>query len=233
MVYIQNKASKGKYDSLQYAQHSRKYLLTTGDVLNIRITSKDPAASAPFKSDAGGMPAALGPIPLFIAGYSIDDDGYVTLPVLGKLKMAGLTLAEARQKLFEELDKYIVDVTVDVKLVSFKVTVLGEVRTPGLHFYFNERITLFEAIGLAGDITDLGNRKQVRIVRNYQDNIKIYSVDLTSDAIIPSDLYYILPNDVIYVEPLKAKNFRINLPAISLALSGITAFIVLFNFFTK
>jgi polysaccharide export outer membrane protein len=179
------------------------------------------------------MPAAIGPVPLFITGYSIDDDGYVNLPVLGKVKMAGLSIVEARQKLFQELDKYIVDVTVDVKLVSFKVTILGEVRSPGMHFYFNERITLFEAIGLAGDITDLGNRKQVRIVRNYQDNVKIYSVDLTSDAIIPSELYYILPNDVIYVEPLKAKNFRINLPAISLALSGLTAFIVLYNFFSK
>ena len=146
-----------------------------------------------------------------IQTYRVDPDGNVNFPVLGKLKMAGLNRAQATQMLQEKLAVYIKDPIVDIETVNYRITVLGEVNRPGTFTATNERITLVEAISLAGDMTIYGERENVLVIQDY-DGKKTYTrVNLKSDELFNSPVYYLSQNDVVYVEPNKtrAKNSSI------------------------
>jgi polysaccharide export outer membrane protein len=145
----------------------------------------------------------------------------------------GKTIPEVSAILAEKIDKYTSNVQVKVKLVSFKVTVLGEVRSPGVHFIYNDRASVLEAIGFAGDLTDVANRHKIKLIRTIDNKVQISTLDLTDRSLIEGDHFFLLPNDVLYVEPMKAKNFRLNLPAISLIISSITTVLVIINLIGK
>ena len=146
-----------------------------------------------------------------IQTYRVDPDGNVNFPVLGKLKMAGLNRTQATQMLQEKLQVYIKDPIVDIETVNYRITVLGEVNRPGTFTATNERITLVEAISMAGDMTIYGERENVLVIQDY-DGKKTYTrVNLKSDDLFNSPVYYLSQNDVVYVEPNKtrAKNSAI------------------------
>ena len=146
-----------------------------------------------------------------IQTYRVDPDGNVNFPVLGKLKMAGLNRTQATQMLQEKLSDYIKDPIVDIETVNYRITVLGEVNRPGTFTATNERITLVEAISMAGDMTIYGERENVLVIQDY-DGKKTYTrVNLKSDELFNSPVYYLSQNDVVYVEPNKtrAKNSAI------------------------
>jgi polysaccharide export outer membrane protein len=146
-----------------------------------------------------------------IQTYRVDPDGNVNFPVLGKLKMAGLNRTQATQMLQEKLSDYIKDPIVDIETVNYRITVLGEVNRPGTFTATNERITLVEAISMAGDMTIYGERENVLVIQDY-DGKKTYTrVNLKSDDLFNSPVYYLSQNDVVYVEPNKtrAKNSAI------------------------
>ena len=110
---------------------------------------------------------------------------------------------------------------------------MGEVRRPGSYYNYNDRLTIFEAIGNAGDITDYGNKKNVLIIRPTNEGEKFFRVDLTDVNILKSEAYYLLPNDVIYIEPVRYKSFRLNAPNISLILSSVTTLVIVLNYLNK
>lgn len=171
---------------------------------------------------------------LFITGYTVDEKGNIQFPLLGDIMVRGKTIAEITSLLTEKIDKYVNNASVKVKLVSFKVTVLGEVKTPGVHFIYNDRANILEVLGFAGDLTDLGNRHRVKLIRTLENKqIQVINLDLTDRALIESKHFYLVPNDVIYVEPMKAKNFRLNLPTINLIVSSITTLLVIINLVAK
>lgn len=170
---------------------------------------------------------------LFINGYTVDEQGFIHFPILGDIFVRNLTITEISDLIAKTIDKYVNNVTIKVKLVSFKVTVLGEVKMPGVHYIYNDRVTIFEVLGYAGDLTDLANRHTLKLVRTSGKKVEVFNIDLTEIALIPSQMYVLMPNDVLYVEPMKAKNFRLNLPAISLMVSSLTTLLVLINFVTK
>ena len=118
-----------------------------------------------------------------------------------------LTTFEVKNIITDRLKEYYKEVTAIVKLISFRVTVLGEVRQPGIKQIYNEKLTVLEAIALAGDLTEFGNRETVKIIRIVNDKPSIYLMDLTKKELLNNDLYYLLPNDVIYIEPLPTKQF--------------------------
>lgn len=234
LVLIQNKATKIHPDSLFFKSKKGIYYLQPGDLLSIKVLGPDPIAIAPFNLEAGAASSVqVNNTQLYISGYSINEDGNINFPYVGLIKVAGKTVPQIEELITKELEKYINNPSVKVKLVSFKVTILGEVRNPGLHFIYNDRATIFEALGFSGDITDLGDRHHVRIIRNTNEGTKVIQLDLTDNTLINSNFYFLMPNDVVYVQPLKAKNFRLNIPAVSLALSGLTAILVLMNFIIK
>ena len=164
------------------------------------------------------------------SGYLIDEDGYIKFPVLGSLLAAGKTKKELREIITNELitQKLLIEPIVDVRYLNFKVSVLGEVRNPSVLTIPNEKISLLEALGLAGDITIYGNKQNIALLREENGIKKLRRIDLTSTELLSSPYYYLRSNDIIYVEPTKAKVAESSLVRqwIPVALSAISLAII-------
>ncbi|UZO80229.1 polysaccharide biosynthesis/export family protein [Aquimarina sp. ERC-38] len=193
-----------------------------GDLVSISVTALDMAAVAPFNplqgmsnattSDLQGNVAVSGYTPTQnnIPTYLIDSEGNIEFPVLGTIKLAGLDKIEAKAKLQEKLLVYVKDPIINIQTENFKVTVLGEVRKPGTYTIKNDRITVVEALGLAGDMTIKGRRKDVLVIREVDNVKKSYVLDMTSSSVFNSEVYYLSQNDVVYVKPNKSEIRRSN-----------------------
>lgn len=180
--------------------------LQPGDILAISVTADDVRATQPFNqiSSYSSSGTLQGTNP-FIPTYSIDSHGDIDFPKLGRVHLAGKTRTQAIDYLRKELGQYIVDPGVSITVRNFKVTVLGEVLRPGTFTIENDRITLLEALGLAGDLTIYGSRKRVLVIREQNGEKKEYRVDLTKRQTLNSPVYYLAQNDLIYVEPNGAR----------------------------
>ena len=178
--------------------------LQPGDLLVVTVSADDIRTTEPFNQASIYQTRAMTD-DSFRPTYAIDVEGNIEFPKLGKVKLAGLTRTQAINKLREELRRYIVDPTVNINLTNFRVTVLGEVRNPGTYTINNDRITLLEALGLAGDLTINGVRDNIMVVREQNGHKQEYRVDLTKRDALNSPVYYLTQNDVIYVEPNGAK----------------------------
>lgn len=183
------------------------------DELVIIVNALDSEAARPFNKSSVAVSQDL----LDARGreriqtYRVNPDGEINFPVLGMLKIAGMNRAQATKMLQDKLRDYIKDPIVDIETVNYRITVLGEVNRPGTFTAANERITLLEAIALAGDMTIYGERENVLVVQDY-DGKKTYTrVNLKSDDLFSSPVYYLSQNDIVYVEPNKtrAKNSAI------------------------
>jgi len=173
----------------------------------------------------------------YLYGYDVNPEGNIVLPVVGPIKVEGLTLEETKKLLQESADKVFKNSTVECKLLSFKFTVIGEVRAPGTYVNYNNYLTVLEAIGRAGGLGDYGNRNRVLVVRPYDKGTKTFRLNLQDKNILSSKAYFLLPNDVVIVEPLNQKIFNMNLPTISFILTAVTSTItmtlLLINYFGK
>lgn len=179
--------------------------LQPGDILTISITADDVRATEPFNQINAyqtGTPQNANP---FLPTYAIDGEGFVDFPKIGKIKLSGLTRTQAVDKLRNEVSKYIVNPGVNMTIRNFKVTVLGEVVRPGAFNIENDRITILEALGMAGDLTINGVRNNVLVIREQNGVKKEFRVDLTKRNALNSPVYYLAQNDVIYVEPNGAR----------------------------
>ena len=183
-------------------------LIQPDDVLSITLQTIDNIVSAPVNTtnasdvNSGGSGAGAGG--QNVSGYLVDKNGEVELPFIGKIKLSGLTTAEARDTIAKAADKLFNDPIVNVRLVNFKITVLGEVNRPSTYVMPSEKVTLFDAIGLAGDLTLYGRRENVLLVRDSTgENRQMVRLNLNSKNIMSSPYFYLQPNDLIYVEPNK------------------------------
>ena len=177
------------------------------DRLIIVVNALDPEAARPFNL----VNVAISDNPQAATGreslqtYIVDPDGNVDFPVLGKIKLSGLNRDQANSLIEDKLKDYIKDPIVNIRTVNYKITVIGEVNRPGTYTTVNERITLLEALSLAGDLTIYGQRENVLVVQDY-DGKKTYTrVNLKSDELFTSPVYYLSQNDVVYVEPNKTR----------------------------
>ena len=211
------------------------YLIHAGDVLYIRIISlnKELTALFNFDSEIPGSYSYSNEVSLYYKGYTVSDDGDVEIPVIGKIHTEGLTLDEAQVVIQQSVDKMLKDAKVIVKFGGFKFTVLGEVKRPGLFYYYNNRLTILEALGQAGDLSDMGNRENILVVRPTKNGSTTFRVNLLDKNLLQSPYFYLSPNDVVYVEPVKTKNWKLNAPNISIILSSITTTILVINFIFK
>ena len=161
--------------------------------------------------------------------YSIDKDGYLLLPVIGNIFVKDKTLSQVSVILRDSLNHVLNQPIVSVKLVNRYVSILGEVRNPGHYPYSQEKLSIYDAIGLAGDITDYGNRDKVILVRNENgENIRI-NLDLTRSEILASEFYYLRPNDIVYVKPLRNKFWGMRQFPFSILFSTITTGLLIYN----
>ena len=184
-------------------------VLRENDLLSISVSSVNPEAAEMFNVSnvvATEASTVAGPRAA-VSGYLIDQDGFIRFPVLGKIKAAGKTKKALREEITSELQtqKLLIDPIVDVRYLNFKVSVLGEVKTPTVLTIPNEKISLLEALGLAGDITIYGNKENVALLREEDGVKKLRRIDLTSNELFSSPYYYLKSNDIVYVEPTPAK----------------------------
>ncbi|WP_405415758.1 polysaccharide biosynthesis/export family protein [Maribacter sp. Asnod1-A12] len=168
------------------------------DVVSITISTLDAEASIPFNVYKGVITNGSLPEQL---DYIIDKQGNIDFPVLGEVKLLGLTPEETKNMLKEKLKPYLKDPIINIRLENFTVTVLGQVNSPGTYTVNGEQITVLEAIGLASDLNIKGMRKNVLVIRDF-NGTKVYTrIDLTSKEALNSPVYYLTQNDVVYVEP--------------------------------
>jgi len=144
------------------------------------------------------------------AGYLVELDGTIEMPIIGVVKVAGLTKTQLQVVLKEKLSAYIREPSVIIRFSTLKINILGEVKVPGNYNFPRDRVTIIDAIGAAGDLTDYGKRKNVEVIREEITGRKYYSVDLTSRDVFQSPAYHLQPNDIVYVSPTEVKLKRIN-----------------------
>jgi polysaccharide export outer membrane protein len=198
------------------------YKIQPADILYLKISSIDENIDKVFNqsSQSGGQISSGGGF--YITGYTVELDGTINLPVLGRIIVSGFTVPEAQIAIQKITDKYITNAIVELRLVSFKISLLGEVKHPGQLNVFSDKANIFEVIALAGDLTYYANRKNILLMRSFPEGTKTYWFDLTDKSILTSDLYYIQPNDIIYVAPLKSTGFRLSIADYSLLISTLT-----------
>ncbi|MGL5234346.1 MAG: polysaccharide biosynthesis/export family protein [Empedobacter falsenii] len=187
-----------------FEQHIPKIQPT--DQLAIVISAADVAAAAPFNQLSTIQTTAnsntLSP---YSPTYTVDENGEISLPMIGNIKIGGLTRSQAIEIIKTKVSKYIVNPGVNVNFVNFRISVLGEVARPGSFIVPTERITLLDALGMAGDLTIKGKRENVTVIRESNGVKERFNVDLTSESSLNSPVYYLAQNDVVYVEPNSAQ----------------------------
>jgi len=170
---------------------------------------------------------------IYVFGYTVSDTGDISIPILGDVKVMGLTTDEVKTAVEKRAKQYLKDAVINVKLLTFKFTVMGEVNKPGSYTNFNNQLTVLDAIGMAGDISDYGNRKHVLVLRPAKQGTHTYHIDLQDKNLLQSEGYFLLPNDIVIVEPIKSKPFQMNIPTMSLALATISTLVLLVSFIQK
>ena len=219
LVYMQNIEA-------QTGQSSESYepLIQPDDMLQIIVSAADPETVIPFNLPALGPAANL----ISQQTYIVDYHGTILFPILGSLKVGGLTRSQAISLLVDKLSEYIKDPQINFRILNFKVSVGGEVNRPGVFMISSERITLLEAIAQAGDLTIYGKRDNVLVIRE-QNGTKTHArVDLTKADFFQSPYYYLAQNDLVYVEPNKTKvNASAVGPNITVIFTGISLLITI------
>lgn len=181
--------------------------IQTNDLLYIYVESRTPEATVRFNQETNKVAVSNGtvmnPGSSAVTGYLVNNDGYITFPVLGRVSVLGKTHAELAAEIEQRLvsEGHVLDAVVTVKLLNFKVSVLGEVVRPGQIEASGERLTIFEAISMVGDLTIYGLRTNVSVIREENGQRTIGQLDLTSKDVFNSPYYYLHQNDVVYVEP--------------------------------
>lgn len=219
----------------EFANADSEYKLQARDVLAIRIKSIDPTAADYLNLQTTESSSSYnGQLSTFMTGFSISDSGYIHLPTLGKIKVGGLTIEEARAFLQRRVNNdELINATVLMHLVSFKISVLGEVQSPGYYHIYNNRGSILDALALSGGFQDYANRKEVMLIRQKENGTEAIKLDLTDAGLLKSPYYFLRPNDSIIVPPMQIKHQRSNLAnlnIVGIVFSGISSAIALITF---
>lgn len=185
--------------------------IQTGDILRIAISTLNPESNVLFNSgtlqsldgsrntvNTGGNISA--------EGYLIDKSGLINFPVIGQIKLGGLTREQARQEMVKQLESYVKDPIVNVRFLNFKVTVIGEVAHPSTFTIPNEKVNILEALGMAGDMTSFGKRENILIIREENGKRSLARLDMSRKDVMNSPYFYLRQNDIVYVEPTKYRD---------------------------
>jgi polysaccharide biosynthesis/export protein len=223
ITYLRN-AGIPQTDTL-YKSISTVYKVQPSDILYIKVNSLDESINSIFNPNipSSGTSSSTGTSNYYITGYPIDIDGNITLPIMGKISVTGYTTEEIQALIQKQAEKFIMDARIDVRLVSFKISVLGEVKNPGQYTIFNDKANIFEALAMASDLTYFGNRHKILLLRSGTKGTETYRIDLTDKNTLSSAFFYLQPHDIIYVEPMKSTSIRLSASEYSVLLTTITA----------
>lgn len=233
MLYLKEAQMAAENQSINYVnERSINYRLQPGDNLYIRFinTVDERTASAMSGESTRSLSSDAS---IYLQSYTLDEEGCIEMPLAGKIELLNLTVDEAKDRLQTVLDKYINQTTIIVKLSNFNLTVLGEVNRPGMYKVYQSQINLFEAISLAGNMTNFANKEDVKIIRQTDNGSEILTVDMGVADILSSPYYYLKPNDILYVEPLKIKQWGFTTFPYSTVMSIVSLALTLYLAFRK
>lgn len=224
LVQDEGTGSVEEINNMYFVDEPVDNAIRQGDELYIKISSADETETVFDRSTDERIydPALL--------SYTVDDNGYIKLPYVDKVKVAGLVLNDAADKVEKELSQYLHIPSVFIRFVNNKVTILGEVNNPGVYVFNYKNVNILQAIGYANDVSVFGNRQKVLIIREEGEYRSKYEVDLTSSSLLSSPYYMVKSNDIIYIEPLKRKKWGMSEFPWDLLLSAVSLSIVVLTF---
>ncbi len=196
------------------------------DKLYIKVYNIDPNVNNLF------MERMNSSVDINLISYTVDENGYIDFPFVGNVKLQGLSLEQAKQKLENDFNEYIPNTSIIVRYVGNMITVMGEVNNQGQFAFYDDKINIFQALSYAGGINDYGDKSTVKIIREEDNVLTYFDLDLSKKDIVKSPYYYLNPNDIVIVKPIKAKyrTYR-DFALLSMILSSITTMVVVFGYF--
>lgn len=239
ILYLQKEQmlNDSVFMSIEYPnERTFNYKVQPGDNLYIRMASLDDKFAAYFNSINQGTFSTTsgtyssGNAAVYLNGYTIRADGNISLPFIGDVLVKDLTIEEVQKKIQEEMSYYLKETVVYVKLGLFNLTILGEVNKPGQYQIYQPDINIFQAIALAGNATGFANKSNIKIVHQTPEGSQIVRVNLNEADILSSPEYYLKPNDIIYVEPLKLKKYGFTSVPYSTIMSAVSLLITCLTF---
>ena len=234
ILYMQVKSMS---DTLSSFKNQRKinYRVQPGDNLYIRVVSMDEKTNLFLNSMGGGQYSqnVTSNISVYLNSYMVSTNGIIQFPLTGNVYVKNLTVAQIKDTIQKKLSQYLKESIVIVKLVNFNITLLGEVRRPGQYKIYQNNINLFEAVSMAGDLSDFAKRIDVTTIRLSKVGSKVYQVDMTKKYILSSPYFYLNPHHIVYVPPLKGKQFSFATFPYRVVFSALSTTLLLINFFKK
>ena len=240
ILYLQNEAMMNDSSLMSVVYDNERvfdYKVQPGDNLYIRIASLDDKFNTFFNntnqfSTTTSTTYSSGNAAIYLNCYTVEDDGNINMPFAGNIYVKDLTVDEIQEKVQDIINEYLKETIVYVKLGVFNLTILGEVARPGQYQIYQSDINLFQAIALAGNATDFANKANIKIVHQTPKGSQIVRVNLNDADILSSPDYYLKPNDIIYVEPLKTKQFGFTSVPYGTIISAISLLVTCFTFVT-
>jgi len=235
LIYLKNSADNEKFKALQKGE--TEYIIKPGDILYVSIKSLEPEVNALFNPEEGSVMTVstqyqkfTTPAGAYLYGFEVDVKGNLQLPIIGAVPVSGNPISAVEGIVQGYADQYLKDAVVKVKLLNYKVTVLGEVKSPGVYYNYNNQFTVLDAIALANGNTDFANITRVMVVREEDGTSTSMMLNLSKKETFQSRGFYLHPNDYVFVEPDKHKNLQLNSQAISLVLSSVSVLLAVMGF---
>jgi len=204
-----------------------EYIIEPGDILYVSIKSMNAEVNALFNPESNMETQSYSsyqkyttPQGAYLYGFEVNDEGNLTLPIIGEIPVAGNPNSQIEQIVQQYADKYLKEAIVKVKLLNYKVTIMGEVKNPGVYYNYNNNFTVLEAMAMANGNTDYANLTNVMVIRPQPNGQKAMILDMSASNAWLQKGFYLHPNDYIFVEPDKHKNFQLNAQAYSMIISS-------------
>ncbi len=246
IIYLQNLENNPEIPEGELITYEiPDYKLQYNDIIDVNIQTMDDILQNGFNNKGTGMGGGqqmqiagqTGGDIYYMTGYTVDTKGAIRLPVVGDVQVEDMTLEQARLEIEKRLREYVKsDLYVKVKLGGIRYSALGEFRRPGKFVVLQDRMTIFEAIANAGDLTPVAKRDEVLLIRQYPDGTKLHRINLNDRQVVRSPFYFIQPNDQLYVEPMKVREIGAGENAaqsLTLVISAITVAVLIINTITR
>jgi len=226
LVYLQSEGAREEFIAITPAT----YIIQPYDNLFIKVVTPDPNLSDMFNTmSATSYGYSVNELSADMLSYSVADDGTIELPYAGKFIAAGKTMSMIKSDLETVLKNYITDAVVTVKMVNNYISIIGEVQRPGRYPIYKDRLNIFQALAMAGDLGIYSNRQKLQLIRQTPDGNIVREFSINNRNIIGKEYFYVMPNDVIYAPPMKGRFFQMSTFPYSVILSTITTFVLIWN----
>jgi len=226
LTYLQSEGARDEFIAIT----PDTYKIQPYDNLFVRVVTPDPQWSAMFNTlSTTGSSYGMSELSADVLSYSVGDDGTIELPYAGKFMVAGKTLNAVKTELDNALKSYVADAVVTVKMVNNYVSIIGEVQRPGKYPIYKDRLNIFQALAMAGDLGTYSNRQKLQLIRQTPEGNIVKEFSIRNRSLIGTQFFYVMPNDVIYAPPIKGRFFQMNAFPYSIILSTITTFVLLWN----